>query len=174
MIDHQAGLNPSYAQRTGEDWVVADSGKKPEPRAQEQPIINSVIDAANRAYQLRERDKETISHLKEVSLTDDLTGCYNTRYFIRYATEEFDVNRDNNRIAIVNIDINGLKPINDILGHVKGDTLLNNFVAYMRSQLRKGDILVRIGGDEFLIICENNNNDHDFEKNLQKRQLEAY
>lgn len=123
-----------------------------------------VLEAANKFVTRREK-------LEAEALIDELTGCWRRRYFYDFISKEFDPNRDNGQVGIINIDINGLKKINDDpkLGHHYGDILIVNFVKYIKSQFRKGDEIVRIGGDEFIIICRKGINDTQFEVNLKNR-----
>lgn len=172
MIDGRTGLNPAYAEKNANDWVVASTGTKPEPHQQVEPNITHFVDVIDKIVDSKQRDAEEIRRQEQKSLIDDLTQCFNSKYFNKFADEIFDPNRDHNRIGIVNIDINGLKQVNDILGHAKGDILLTSFVSYMKSRLRKGDILVRLHGDEFLIICENTTNEPKFQEILQARMDE--
>jgi diguanylate cyclase (GGDEF)-like protein/PAS domain S-box-containing protein len=95
----------------------------------------------------RKRTEERIKHL---SFHDILTGLYNRAYF----------NEELKRLSapryyplsLVIIDLNGLKVINDTFGHQEGDKLLQHFSQLLTSVSRKGDIIARIGGDEFAII----------------------
>jgi len=88
--------------------------------------------------------------LEEMSLYDPLTGLYNRALF-----EEEMRRLGNNRwssAAVVVCDIDGLKLINDTLGHSKGDDLLRAAADILRSCFRAGDIAARIGGDEFAVL----------------------
>jgi diguanylate cyclase (GGDEF)-like protein/PAS domain S-box-containing protein len=88
--------------------------------------------------------------LQYISLHDQLTGLYNRNFF-----EEELVRLDNSRdypITIVSADLDGLKLVNDTLGHVKGDEMLIDCANVLKKSLRQSDILARIGGDEFAAI----------------------
>jgi diguanylate cyclase (GGDEF)-like protein len=87
--------------------------------------------------------------------TDPLTGLYNRAYLQR-ALAELSRRRENANMefAIIAIDVNGLKAVNDRHGHEAGDQLLLAAATLLRRVVRASDVLVRMGGDEFLILCQ--------------------
>ncbi len=88
--------------------------------------------------------------LEYLSLHDKLTGLYNRVLF-----EEEMKRLQNSReypITMMSCDVDGLKIINDTMGHDKGDTLLKNCAELLKKSMRECDILARIGGDEFASI----------------------
>lgn len=113
--------------------------------------------------------KEEIEKLKEASLIDPLTNCYNLKYFEKYKEENFDFERDNCNIGLVFVDLNKLKKINDTLGHNKGDEVIKNTADFLKSSFRKEDTVIHIYGDEFLVLCHNNEKDPNFEENLPNK-----
>jgi diguanylate cyclase (GGDEF)-like protein len=129
----------------------------------EKVSLQAVID------NLREDNKQ----LEEDSLKDRQTKCLNRNYYEQYKEENFDPERDNGKLALVFIDIDNLKAINDSYGHLIGDRLIEYVANFLKkSGLRKSDVVIRWGGDEFLIVCHNDENDEEFENNLNDR-LEA-
>ncbi|MDD2224924.1 MAG: GGDEF domain-containing protein [Candidatus Shapirobacteria bacterium] len=110
--------------------------------------------------------KERIDKAEQESVVDSLTGCYNRNFFEKFKQEHFDPNRDNNRIGLVFVDVNNLKIINDTQGHEAGDTLIKNTANFLKSNFRKEDLIIRLGGDEFIVICRNYDNSSNFEEKL--------
>ena len=95
----------------------------------------------------RKSSEEKIKHL---SFHDSLTGLYNRAYF-EEELERYNFPRYY-PLSIVMLDVNGLKVINDTFGHSEGDRLLQHLSQVLTSVSRQGDILARIGGDEFAIL----------------------
>lgn len=93
--------------------------------------------------------KVTLTHMK--SITDELTGAYNRGVLSEIITSEND--------TFVYIDLDNLKDINDIYGHDVGDEILKLLVETLRNHLRSTDFVVRMGGDEFLVILKDCTND---------------
>ncbi len=84
---------------------------------------------------------------------DDLTGIYNRRFLKEYlAIEIKKYNRYYTPFTLLLLDIDNFKNVNDSRGHIEGDRVLKEFVAFLKDYLRKSDVLVRYGGDEFIII----------------------
>ncbi len=96
---------------------------------------------------------ETEQRLIYISFHDALTGVYNRAYF----EEELRrlETRRNGPLAIAIMDIDGLKQVNDIWGHIRGDELLLRAAQILSQAVRQEDIVARIGGDEFAIILRN-------------------
>lgn len=88
------------------------------------------------------------------ALTDPLTGLYNRRGIERTLTETLQdpASRAAAALAICIIDIDDFKPVNDIYGHGIGDQLLTAVALRLRSYLREGDCVGRMGGDEFIAV----------------------
>ena len=88
--------------------------------------------------------------LKYLSLHDPLTGLYNRIYF---EEEMSRIERGRyNAVGIVSCDVDGLKLVNDTLGHDQGDRLLVAAAGVIRGCFREGDLVARIGGDEFSVV----------------------
>ncbi len=93
-----------------------------------------------------------ISHL---ATHDDLTGLHNRRSFERHLKHTLHVaGRSQQAYGLLYIDLDRFKIVNDTCGHHAGDQLLKDLTTAMGKRLRKGDILARVGGDEFAIIAE--------------------
>jgi diguanylate cyclase (GGDEF)-like protein/PAS domain S-box-containing protein len=91
--------------------------------------------------------------LEEASLTDELSGMLNRRGFLMMAEQQHRVAvRQKIGIAVVFADLDGLKSINDELGHEAGDRAIRRFGDLLRGTFRGSDIVSRLGGDEFAIL----------------------
>lgn len=88
--------------------------------------------------------------LKYQSMHDALTGLYNRAYF-QEEMQRMDNMRDN-PVGLLIIDMDGLKTVNDRLGHLQGDQLIKDAAQLLKSCFRKNDVVARIGGDEFAVI----------------------
>lgn len=96
--------------------------------------------------------------LQEQALRDPLTGVYNRRHFNQVI--ELEIGRSkrySHPIGFLMIDIDGFKEINDRHGHQVGDEVLQRIAALLVSQVRDADIVVRYGGDEFLLVLPETN-----------------
>lgn len=84
---------------------------------------------------------------------DDVTGLYNSRFLSKTLTQEINrFSQANASFALLFIDLDHFKRINDKFGHTVGNKVLRALAAYLRSHIREDDILCRYGGDEFLAI----------------------
>ncbi|MCF6174378.1 MAG: PAS domain S-box protein [Victivallaceae bacterium] len=91
--------------------------------------------------------------LKEQATLDPLTNVYNRRYFNRVIEQEISrSNRYGHQIGFMMIDIDNFKQINDTYGHETGDRILQKVADLLVEQVRDTDIVIRYGGDEFLIV----------------------
>ena len=91
--------------------------------------------------------------LEKLAASDMLTGLYNRRKLEEVCTAALTHARVHNRpSALLLIDLDHLKQMNDTFGHPAGDALLNTVVKTIRAQLRDQDILGRLGGDEFVVV----------------------
>ncbi|MCF6334392.1 MAG: diguanylate cyclase [Spirochaetales bacterium] len=91
--------------------------------------------------------------LKEMAMTDPLTGAKNRRAFFEFAEQHEKLfKRYKSDFAVIMLDIDFFKRINDKLGHQEGDIVLQNLVKYIYQELRDTDILGRYGGEEFVIL----------------------
>src|SRR5713101_4228589 len=91
--------------------------------------------------------------LRNLAMIDPLTGLYNRRFAEqRLAAEVARSERKGHPLTILTLDLNSFKQINDTYGHPAGDLVLQQFAARLNNVIRGGDLAVRLGGDEFLVL----------------------
>jgi len=98
--------------------------------------------------------KRAEAALQSLSLVDELTGLYNRRGFLAVSEQSLAEIRLNGKVpTIVYADLDGLKEINDSLGHHEGDRALAKAGEILKESFRNTDIVARIGGDEFVVLA---------------------
>jgi diguanylate cyclase (GGDEF)-like protein len=106
--------------------------------------------------ELEDRDNETRdvkARLQYQAWNDELTGLPNRRRLISQLDHTLaECERENRALALLYIDLDGFKLVNDSLGHSIGDILLSQVATRLRSRVREADILARMGGDEFAVV----------------------
>ena len=110
----------------------------------------------NMLSELHTRDvakSEAESKLQHQALTDDLTGLPNRRLLSDRLSQALEMaKRDHSIVALLYLDLDGFKLVNDSLGHTVGDMLLAEVSRRLQSRIRKSDTLARLGGDEFTVV----------------------
>jgi len=97
---------------------------------------------------------QLLSALRSLSLIDDLTGLYNRRGFADLGEQYLKLARRTARgVAVVFLDLDHFKAINDSLGHHVGDRALQRVADILRATFRRSDIIARLGGDEFAVLA---------------------
>ena len=114
--------------------------------------LNHTLEArvAERTRELTEANRQ----LDSLANTDTLTGLPNRRYAIARLSREWEAALAENRmLACMMVDADGFKGINDTHGHDAGDVVLRTLAKQLLHAVRTDDIVCRLGGDEFLVIC---------------------
>ena len=112
-------------------------------------LISEISALRGKVAQLQER----IEQLDLLAHEDSLVELPNRRGFMRALERMIDrVRRYKEKVALLFVDVDGLKLINDTLGHQAGDQALGQIARLLVSGVRKSDLVARIGGDEFAII----------------------
>jgi diguanylate cyclase (GGDEF)-like protein len=105
--------------------------------------------------QRREREEHLRRSAENLLLTDELTQLKNRRGFFELGEQALQVaRREQQTMALFFMDLNGLKQINDNLGHMTGDEALRDTAKVLRNTFRGSDIVARIGGDEFVALAQ--------------------
>jgi diguanylate cyclase (GGDEF)-like protein len=103
--------------------------------------------------ELGERDREASRRDREHAGTDELTGARRRGVGLEDLQREIDrAHRTGENLVAAYVDVDGLKAVNDEHGHHAGDQLLQDVVEALRHDMRSYDLLVRLGGDEFLCV----------------------
>ena len=103
-------------------------------------------------HEIQERLKAE-AEVRQLSLTDELTGLYNRRGFFWLANQQFKIYQRTQMLCCVFfVDLDGLKQINDSLGHEIGDRMIVDTAQLLKQTFRDSDIVARLGGDEFVIF----------------------
>lgn len=98
--------------------------------------------------------KRVEEELRALSVTDALTGIYNRRYFQERLRNELDrAQREGLDLAVIMLDIDHFKRINDQFGHAVGDHVLRSLCQRIAHRLRRTDVFCRLGGEEFMVLC---------------------
>jgi diguanylate cyclase (GGDEF)-like protein len=107
------------------------------------------LSRAMRARKLTEMDALRLAR------HDPLTGLPNRRFFVEKLNENLSETTDASRTAVLMLDLDGFKLVNDAYGHAVGDLALQEFARRVTEVMHSGSLLTRIGGDEFAIIAPN-------------------
>ncbi|MGR5470208.1 GGDEF domain-containing protein, partial [Vibrio astriarenae] len=105
------------------------------------------------------------------ALHDELTKLPNRRYFMQSYKQQFEIAQRYKKrysFALINIDLDKFKHINDTFGHDAGDKVLIACAQRVKRTLRRSDIVARVGGDEFLVLVHNPETEENIRALLNK------
>lgn len=140
LLEGYAKLNA----RDGQQYVIEDSAAP--IRARDGHVLGAVLVFHDVTEQRRMAEE-----INYQATHDPLTGLFNRRAFeikLQQLIEDIEAGEH----ALLYLDLDQFKVVNDTCGHAAGDALLNQLSGLMRAKLRSGDILARLGGDEFAVI----------------------
>lgn len=160
VIENKQSIN-------AETTFHSEDGKEIYTEAVKVPVMddnNEVIGVVGLVLDVTEK-KEAEEKLKYLSFTDSLTGLYNRTYFEEKA-KEF-LSKEYLPVGVIMGDANGLKLVNDTLGHIQGDELLKLTANVLRDVCNEGQLIFRTGGDEFVILVPNST-DYECENMIKK------
>ena len=114
--------------------------------------VTAQVSAERALVQERDRAQNYLARIEELACTDSLTGLIDRRRFTeRVEVELWEAAAGDTSLALLFMDLDGLKAVNDRLGHAAGDHLLIQVAQRLKSRLRRKDLAARLGGDEFLV-----------------------
>lgn len=150
---------------TAEDLVTVGSARA---GAQEPELVNSLVtQLLELEIQVREQEDQ-IAVLKEAARSDALTGLANRRVFDQEMHRTLSAAKRYKRLgALMILDLNGFKGINDQLGHAVGDHVLQHVSKMLMQNTRPTDVVARLGGDEFAVILNEVSSAEDVEKRAE-------
>jgi diguanylate cyclase (GGDEF)-like protein len=116
-------------------------------------VLNAVVAERGRAI---EALAQALKTLKEEAIRDPLTNLYNRRFLRDYLSRELmRAARENIRVAVIMIDLDHFKQVNDTAGHAAGDLVLTEIATLLKRHIRGTDIACRYGGEEFTLVLPN-------------------
>jgi diguanylate cyclase (GGDEF)-like protein len=134
--------------------LVLDTARANAFRANDTQPLESVADICATAIQ----NANYVERVKQLAYLDGLTGIFNRRFFELRIVEEIErARRYNTGMAVLMVDIDQFKRLNDEFGHLLGDEVLRQVSSIFHQQLRKIDVLCRYGGEEFAIVLSQTN-----------------
>jgi diguanylate cyclase (GGDEF)-like protein len=137
--------------------LVLDSDQPAAFHPYEIQPLESVADICATAIQ----NAHYVDRVKQLAYLDGLTGIFNRRYFeLRMAEEIERARRFDTGMAVIMVDIDQFKYLNDEFGHILGDEVLRQVSSIFHQQLRKTDVVCRYGGEEFAILLSQTNPQH--------------
>lgn len=154
--DRVAEVRDQLAEAHDEERVERDGVIKrglDERRAAAGQRASAALDREHAKHdrQLAARDRERAAAARSAAGIDDLTGAL--RRGVGLAAMQRDIeraHRTNDRLVVAFVDVDGLKQVNDSSGHAAGDRLLKRAVELISTHMRPYDVVVRVGGDEFV------------------------
>ncbi len=128
-------------------WITASYRPQYDSKGNVSGVIGNVRDLTDR--------KRAEQQIEYQAYHDALTGLANRRLFQEHLTLAIALAQRKRRpVAVLFLDLDHFKVVNDSLGHTMGDTLLREIATRLRTSVREGDVVARVGGDEFTIVLQ--------------------
>lgn len=132
--------------------ILSEIGDAPESE-RHRLLLERALTVAAEAQQTLAEQRQRIAELEALSVTDELTGLANRRGFTMAANHALaTMRRHGGETAVIVIDMDDFKTINDTFGHNAGDHILHHVGEILRAHVRDTDTVARMGGDEFAIL----------------------
>ncbi len=131
-------------------------------KIKKQILHNLLLEVSKRYDYIMTQNTRIFEETSYKAIHDELTDLYNRFYFVEQLKKAVAfARRHNNYGAVIFIDLDNFKVINDTAGHKAGDILLQLIAKKLRAALREEDLLARFGGDEFVILVDNLGEDQE-------------
>ena len=145
----------SFGQTLG--VLLLDSAETGAFQSGDTQSLESVADICATAIQ----NAHYVERVKQLAYLDGLTGIFNRRFFELRISEEIErARRFDTGMAVIMVDIDNFKRLNDEFGHLLGDEVLRQVSSIFHQQLRKIDVVCRYGGEEFAMLLSQTNSQH--------------
>ena len=138
---------------TGHDDM--DAGTHAVQEGAQDYLVKGRVDGAllTRAIRYALERQRLLQQLRALSITDELTGLFNRRGLVMSGEQVTRLaRRMGQEVYLLFMDLDGLKGINDTLGHAEGDRALRDLAAVLKFAFRDSDVVARVGGDEFVVL----------------------
>jgi diguanylate cyclase (GGDEF)-like protein len=124
--------------------------------------LKLILQSDQRKQEIESLQKQA-ENIEQEANRDHLTGTSNRKHIEEILATEFAVSKRRQRpLSLAFIDIDNFKPINDTFGHQSGDLVLQNIAQFFATNIRQQDSLARYGGDEFLLLLHNTNEENAY------------
>lgn len=161
LMDHAAHEEDVFEPRLGGHFHITVA-----PRYS---LKGELTGSVHVAHDINER-KQAEETARALSLSDELTGLYNRRGFVALAEQQLKTaSRMDNGAGLIFADLDGMKDINDTLGHGEGDRALIEIAQILKKTFRGSDIVARLGGDEFVVFAMEN---EGFDMDILTRRIQ--
>ncbi|PYQ48332.1 MAG: diguanylate cyclase [Acidobacteria bacterium] len=128
-------------------WITASYRPQFDSKGNVSGVIGKILDLTDR--------KRAEQQMEYQSYHDSLTGLANRRLFQEHLTLALALAQRKRRpVAVLFLDLDNFKVVNDSLGHTLGDSLLREIATRLKGSVREGDVVARVGGDEFTIVLQ--------------------
>ncbi len=172
-IAHQLASAKQGAPLVPTDYRLLTEGQHTITVHQELDLITNGDQVILGTIQDITQQRKAEKRIRQLAYSDELTGLASRAYFYKHVEDVIKAaQRRDERFALLYLDLDGFKDVNDSLGHDVGDLLLQTVAKRIHSVLRQTDFVARLSGDEFCILVDNVNSEYDA-SDVAKRCLEV-